>query len=219
MSKDCWLPRKRAGITKKKLRHRVISIKDGVKMEKPEGIITEDNTVYEVISKYPGLKETLVKISPKFQRLYNPVIFNTVAKITPLKKAASIGNIYLKEMLYQLNDAIGKGGEFLAYFKSQIPKMQEEFLKKQFAPGAEKSTRPAWMDKSGEFEELDARTIDGEPFTHIMDKAGAIKPGKGFILVQKFEPAPVIAYLGTQGFEHWVEKEAEDRVKVYFYKK
>lgn len=187
-------------------------------MEKPEGIITEDDTVYDVISKYPQLKEVLVKISPKYQRLYNPVIFNTVAKLTPLKKAASIGNIYLKEMLYRLNDAIGKGNEFLSYFKSQIPKMQEEFLKKQFSGKTQESGKPAWMNKAADFEVFDARTIDGEPFTHIMDKAGSIKQGKGFVLVQKFEPAPIIAYLGTQGFDNWVEKEAEDRVKVYFYK-
>jgi len=187
-------------------------------MEKPEGIITEDDTVYDVITKYPHLKEVLVKISPKYQRLYNPVIFNTVAKLTPLRKAASIGNIYLKEMLYQLNDAIGKGGEYLAYFKSQIPKMQEEFLKKQFSGKAASLAMPGWMENAESFGVFDARTIDAEPFTHIMDKAGSIKPGSGFVLVQKFEPAPIIAYLGTQGFENWVEKEAEDLVKVFFYK-
>ena len=187
-------------------------------MEKPEGIITEDDTVYDIITRYPQLKEVLVKISPKYQRLYNPVIFNTVAKLTPLKKAASIGNIYLKEMLYQLNEAIGKGGEYLSYFKSQIPKMQEEFLKKRFSGKVPSSVKPAWMEKTGSFGVFDARAVDGEPFTHIMDKAGSIKPGSGFVLVQKFEPAPVIAYLGTQGFEHWVEKEAEDLIRVYFFK-
>lgn len=189
-------------------------------MEKPEGIITEDDTVYDVITKYPQLKEVLVKISPKYQRLYNPVIFNTVAKLTPLKKAASIGNIYLKEMLYQLNDAIGKGGEFLAYFKSQIPKMQEDFLKKQFAGTSKnKIEKPGWMSGAAGFETLDARLIDGEPFGKILEKAKEIKAGKGFILVQKFEPSPIIAYLETQGFLHWVEKEVEDKIKVYFYKK
>lgn len=187
-------------------------------MEKPEGIITEEDTVYDVITKHPELKEVLVKISPKYQRLYNPVIFNTVAKITPLKKAAVTGNIYLKEMLYQLNEAIGKGAEFLAYFKSQIPKMQEDFLKKQFSNRPQEGSKPEWMAKSAGFEVFDARTIDGEPFTHIMGKAGEVKPGSGFILVQKFEPAPVIAYLETQGFENWVEKVSEDEVRVYFFK-
>lgn len=52
-----------------------------------------------------------------------------------------------------------------------------------------------------------------------MDKAASVKPGKGFVLVQKFEPAPIIAYLGTQGFESRVEKESEDKVNVYFYRR
>ncbi|HRU38809.1 MAG TPA: DUF1858 domain-containing protein [Candidatus Goldiibacteriota bacterium] len=189
-------------------------------MEKPEGIITEDDTVYDVITRHPELKEVLVRISPKYKRMYNPVIFNTVAKVTPLKKAAAVGNIYLKELLYQLNEAIGKGGEFLAYFKSRIPKMQEDFLKKQFAPSGGKSgEKPSWMGKAVDFSEFDARAIDEEPFSHIMKKAGSVKKGSGFVLVQKFEPAPIIAYLGTQGFEHWVEKISEDEVRVYFFKK
>jgi|ERR1035437_3343277 hypothetical protein len=190
-------------------------------MEKPEGIITEEDTVYDVLTKYPGLKEVLIRISPKFKNLQNPVMFNTVAKITSLGKASKIGNIYIKEMLYELNEAIGKGGEFLNFFKSQIPKMQEEFLKKQFGTGsAEKGAeKPEWMGQSSAFEEFDARKVDGEPFTFIMDKAGSIKQGNGFVLIQKFEPAPIINYLQTQGFESYVDKKTEDEVRVYFHKK
>ena len=190
-------------------------------MEKPDGIITEEDTVYNVLTAHPELKEVLVKISPKFRNLQNPVMFNTVAKQRSLGKASKIGNIYIKEMLYELNEAIGKGGEFLAYFKSQIPKMQEDFLKKQFGTGqaAAATGRPEWMDKSGAFGEFDARKIEGEPFTFIMDKAAGIKQGAGFILIQKFEPAPVINYLQTQGFESFVEKVSENEVRVYLYKK
>ena len=190
-------------------------------MEKPEGIITEEDTVYEVLTKHPELKEVLIKISPKFKNLQNPVLFNTVARVTSLGKASKIGNIYIKEMLYELNEAIGKSGEFLTYFKSQIPKMQEEFLKKQFGTGVagNEGGKPAWMEKSAGFPEFDARKVDGEPFTFIMDKAGSVVSGGGFVLVQKFEPAPIINYLQTQGFESFTDKKNENEVRVYFYKK
>lgn len=117
-------------------------------MEKPEGLITEEDTVYAVLTKYPQLKEVMLKMSPKYSHLQNPVMFNTVAKVTPLKKAANVSGIYIKEMLYQLNDAIGKGAEFLVYFKSQIPKMQEEFLKKYLNKGADAGKSPrGWISR------------------------------------------------------------------------
>lgn len=188
-------------------------------VEKPEGLIREEDTVYDVLTKYPQLKEVLVQISPKYKRLYNPVLFNTVAKVTKLKKAAEVGNIYVKELLYQLNDAIGKGEEFLRYFKNQIPKMQEEFLKKQFGTTDETKQKPHWMEKSNDFKTFDATKIEGEPFAHIIEVANKLKANEGFILIQKFVPAPMISYLGTLGFESYVEKENEDKIKVYFYKK
>jgi len=187
-------------------------------MEKPEGLITEEDTVYDVITKYPQLKEVLVKISPKYKRLYNPVLFNTVAKVTKLKKAAEVGNIYIKEFLYQLNSAIGKGEEFLNYFKSQIPKMQEEFLKKQFSK-VENKNKPDWFEKSASFKILDAREIKGEPFAHIIEFANSINKGEGFILIQSFVPAPMINYLETFGFESYTEKINENEIRVYFFKR
>lgn len=190
-------------------------------MEKPEGIITEEDTVYELLTKHPELKEVLIKISPKFKNLQNPVMFNTVAKITSLGKASKIGNIYIKEMLYELNEAIGKGREFLTYFKSQIPKMQEEFMKKEFGTGKTENNidKPKWLEQIASFETFDARKIEEEPFTFILDKAGSIKSGSGFVLIQKFEPAPIINYLQTQGFESYVVKTSEEEVRVYLYKK
>lgn len=186
--------------------------------EKEKDLITENDTVYDVLTKYPQLKEVLVEISPKYKRLYNPVLFNTVAKVTKLKKAAEVGNIYIKELLYQLNLAIGKGEEFLQYFKEQIPKMQEEFLKKQFGNKIDLKEKPDWFLKSKYFKIFDAREIKGEPFAQIIEFAKKIQNGEGFILIQKFVPAPMISYLETLGFKSWTEKESDNKIKVYFYK-
>ncbi|MCF6185104.1 MAG: UbiA family prenyltransferase, partial [Bacteroidales bacterium] len=60
------------------------------------------------------------------------IIFNTVAKITTVKQASKIGKVYLNELLYELNSAIGLGKKFLNIKKHQISEMQREFLKNQF---------------------------------------------------------------------------------------
>lgn len=188
-------------------------------MEKPEGIITENDKVYDVVTAYPALKEVLKKMSPKFVKLNNPVVFNTVARVTTLKMASKIGDVYLKEMLYRLNEAIGKAPEYMAWFKAQIPAMQEEFLKKQFGGEAESAEKPDWVKQAENHDTLDARKMEEEPFPAVTAKAAGIKPGGGFVLVQAFKPSPLIHYLETQGFESWTEKKGENEYRVYFLKK
>ncbi len=177
-------------------------------------LISKNDTVYDVITKYPQLKEVLLKISEKFNRLNNPLLFNTVAKVTTIEKASRVTGVYIYELLYELNSAIGKGEEFLKKFKEEIPMLQREFFEKI---QEEKKERPFWFDKKKNFKILDVRGID-EPFPLILKEADSLKEGEGFIVIQSFIPLPVIGYLESLGFEAYYEKEG-DMVIVYFYKK
>ncbi|MEI7641111.1 MAG: DUF1858 domain-containing protein [bacterium] len=181
-------------------------------------IITQDSSIFDIVTQYPELKEVLSGLSSNFKRLQNPVLFNTVAKITTVKKASEIGKIYLNEMLYTLNEAIGMGSEYLDYVKKNIPALQDGFLKRRFSAEETLAEKPSWLDNMKTFAEVDARKIDGEPFQFIIEKANAISEGEGFLLIQKFKPAPVMAYLETQGLANYAVKKGEDEWHIYFYK-
>lgn len=56
----------------------------------------------------------------------------------------------------------------------------------------------------------------GEPFVRIMEAALAIKPGGTLVIVAPFEPVPLYAVLGAQGFAHETEKVATDEWVVCF---
>lgn len=56
----------------------------------------------------------------------------------------------------------------------------------------------------------------GEPFVRIMEAALAIKPGGTLVIVAPFEPVPLYAVLGAQGFVHETEKVAIDEWVVRF---
>lgn len=56
----------------------------------------------------------------------------------------------------------------------------------------------------------------GEPFVRIMEAASAIKPGGTLVIVAPFEPVPLYAVLGAQGFEHETEKVAANEWVVQF---
>ncbi|BBE29929.1 hypothetical protein OSSY52_00700 [Tepiditoga spiralis] len=65
---------------------------------------------------------------------------------------------------------------------------------------------------------LDVRTMQVDPFDVIIKKAYSIKPGEEFILVQTFEPTPLINMLNGMGFDHKTEIKSEFEVWVYFKK-
>lgn len=77
--------------------------------------------------------------------------------------------------------------------------------------------RPAWA--SAESAELDVREdlrAGKEPFARIKAAASAVQPGGVFVLRAIFEPKPLYALLGGQGFEAWTERLADDDWRVYF---
>lgn len=58
-----------------------------------------------------------------------------------------------------------------------------------------------------------------EPFSLIMAAREKLPAGAVLRLRAIFEPAPLYAVLGKQGFSHWTEKLAEDDWRVWFYPK
>jgi len=174
--------------------------------------INENDTIYDIVNKYPQIKDKLIAISDKFQKLNNPLLFNTVAKITTVKKAASVANIYLYEFLYELNDAIGMGKEFLESKKSEI-------FSKNFKISEVDDVnyeKPSWFDKIDKFEIYDVSNLE-EPFFKIVDIAKNKNYGEGFCIIQNFKPLPIIEYLKTLQFENYIDFK-ENKYFIYFYK-
>lgn len=66
-------------------------------------MITENDKIADVLSRYPGLKEQLLKRSPKFANLNNPIVFNTVGKFARIKDVAKNTGEDLEEFLAFLN--------------------------------------------------------------------------------------------------------------------
>ncbi len=175
-------------------------------------LITAEDTIFDIVIRYPEVKERLLELSPRYQNLNNPLIFNTVARLTTVRKAAAVGNIYLREMLYQLNDAIGLGEAYLEQEKKtnvglpigiDIPTSPEQ--------------KPSWWEKRTGFLVLDVRQ-KAHPFQEITSAAEKLQPGEGLLVLQGFVPYPLIDYLKTQGYEIFYETEGE-KVTLGIYKK
>ncbi|MFK5883734.1 MAG: ferredoxin [Candidatus Izemoplasma sp.] len=71
-----------------------------------EPIKSTDN-IRKTIEKYPVLNYKLVKLNKKFERLYNPVMWNTVAKFATFKDAAKMTGLSVCEILHYVNLELG----------------------------------------------------------------------------------------------------------------
>jgi NitT/TauT family transport system substrate-binding protein len=76
-----------------------------------------------------------------------------------------------------------------------------------------------WLDRRGDFEVLDVRRMNSDPFDIIIKKAYETSEDGGFALLQRFEPLPLIRMLDEMGFEHHVEKLPDGDVRVYFHRR
>lgn len=65
-----------------------------------------------------------------------------------------------------------------------------------------------------ETRELDARKIDGEPFSDIMAALQSLPKGETLVLVNSFEPEPLYNVLEQQGFTYETAHVADDEWHV-----
>ena len=73
--------------------------------QKNKVILSKDN-VKEVLDKYPHLKDVLVEFSPKFKKLLNPVMYNTLARFATFNEAAKVTKVSICELLHILNNVV-----------------------------------------------------------------------------------------------------------------
>jgi len=263
-----------------------ISIEDVMPVTEAEPILS-NAIIKTTLDAYPQLMEVLVSLSPKFKKLQNPAMYNTIARFATFKDAARLAGISVCEILHTLNKALGiedkliermpdcislrnseielegeevtweESNELYIYNVDVISELIDKVskLKPQEniviisveKPGALLKTviglglkfnliktreyrvsifnpRPLdedidWKERKDQFEVLDVRSMKTDPFDIIIKKSYEVAENSGFILIQKFEPAPMISMLQEMGFDSVSEKKDLFEVWVYFYKR
>jgi NitT/TauT family transport system substrate-binding protein len=234
------------------------------------------------------LKDVLINFSPKFSKLLNPIMYNTLAKFATFNEAAKVTGISICEILHILNQANGtidklqklapdclkqldannlivesdeitwtESMERYIYNADSMPELIEkithlseqenlvylsvskptelinlvrglnlkinisqnrEYRLSIFNPKKPQSQIP-WQERKEDFELLDVRSMQTDPFDIIIKKAYSLKEDEGFVLIQRFEPFPIMNMLSEMGFEHTTEYFSQTEIWVYFYKK
>lgn len=166
-------------------------------------VITPRTKVLKLIETYPQLEEKLIAFVPAFKKLKNPVLRNTVAKITSLQQAAVIGNVKVEELINYLRKEVGQ-------------ELTEETGEITY-----NTKQPDWFDENKiELELLATEMLAaGEhPVNQVIADLKKLPDGRIYKLVAPFLPAPLIDKASSLGFQHWVDEKEGEEVVVYFFK-
>lgn len=164
-------------------------------------LITPKTRVHELLVAYPELEARLIERVPAFAKLRNPVIRQTVARVTTLQQAAAVGGVPLEGLINMLREAVGQ----------DVAHLSES--------GAYLTEQPPWFSDAKVKAELDLRPMlaQGEhPVHEVMERLRGLSRGEIFSVLAPFLPAPLIDKAKSLGFEAWVKRESAELFKVYF---
>jgi hypothetical protein len=166
-----------------------------------EIIIAPKTKVAELIDAYPQLEQVLIGYVPAFEKLRNPVLRKTVARITTLQQAAVIGGVNVEVLINHLRKEVG----------------QDHFS--GAAAAAYTTEQPDWFSETRVVTELDARGMlaEGEqPVNQVIAELQALDPGDIYQLVAPFMPAPLVDKASSLGISHWVTQKDDQEFVIYF---
>jgi hypothetical protein len=169
-------------------------------MKNNQLMITPQSKILQVIEAYPQLEDVLISYVPAFKKLKNPLLRNTVAKVTTLQQVASIGNVKVGDLINKLRKEVG-----------------QEIVTGQIDT-AYNFSQPDWFDEKLVVNEFDAREMlsNGEqPVNQVMADLKSMTAGTIYKLIAPFLPAPLIDKAASLDMDHWVDKKAEDLYLIY----
>ena len=167
-------------------------------------VIAAGDLVGAVLERDLALIDVFIRHSRHFEKLRNPMLRRTMARLVTVEQAAGIAGVATEVLVRDLNAAIGAD---VAATHSQRP-----------APTVAPVARPP------ERREVDLDLRDDlrkgrEPFSRIMAAAGALRDDETLHLRAIFEPVPLYTVLGKRGFSHESLAHAADDWSVWFWRR
>jgi hypothetical protein len=166
-----------------------------------ELMITPKTRVAELIAVYPGLEELLIDYVPAFEKLANPLLRRTVARITTLQQAAAIAGVDVEALINHLRKKVGQAG-----FSGT-------------AAAGYTTEQPDWFSEARVVAGLDARELlaaGEQPVNQVIADVLAMDEGELYRLEAPFLPAPLLDKASSLGISHWVQRKNAEEFTIYF---
>ncbi len=166
--------------------------------------ITEKTKISVIIKENKEAIEVIASLNKHFRKFKNPFLRKTLGSRVTIKEAASIGNVSTDLILGKLR---------LIGFETEISDQKIEG--KHIIEADEKSLA---VNISFELDVREQLSKGKDPMKRILKASDKVKPGESFLLINSFEPFPIIHLLKEKGFSSRIVKLEENLVHVYFSK-
>lgn len=168
-------------------------------------IITPKTKVYDLLEAYPELEKILIESAPEFKKLKNPVLRKTIARITNISQAATIGGLNVEELVNRLRDEVGQGNI------GQLDDTGSKYV----------TACPEWFGIESIVNTIDIRDMLGrgeQPVHEVLAAIRRLNENEILEIIAPFIPAPLIDKTLSLEYKHWLKKETEGEYRVYFLK-
>ena len=155
-------------------------------------IINPQTKVGELLNAYPHLEEVLIAQAPIFEKLRNPVLRRTVAKVATIEKTAAMAGIPVSSLISALRKATGH---------ENLPEHAEPASSDSASVS---SGLPEWVNPERVTATLDADEClsRGEnPLNKVLRLAAALAPAELIKITSSFPPLPLTDTLKQQVYQ------------------
>lgn len=168
--------------------------------------INANTKIATLLKENPDALEAIISISPRFNKLRNPLLRKLMAARTSINMASKVGGCTVNDFFKKL-EPLG--------FTSDKNIIADDSTDQKQIPGFVQNITLA------DIVELDVRVeIESgkDPLNLILKAVKQLQPGQLLKLINSFEPVPLILLLEKQGFESYVETINENLVNTFFHK-
>jgi hypothetical protein len=168
-------------------------------------IITPKTKIYDLLEAYPELEDTLITSAPEFKKLKNPVLRKTIARITTIGQAATVGGLDVQVLVNRLREKAGQG---------TVDQLDD-------TGGKYVTVCPAWYKKEAVVNTIDTNEMlnRGEHPVHVVLAAiKELKENEILEIIASFVPAPLLDKTLSLEYKHWLDRKSDSEFRIYFMK-
>ncbi len=170
-------------------------------------VIIGKTKVKEALDTYPQLKEVLMHMSPKFNKLNNPLFFKTVARWATFNDVAKMGKMAVCQILHTLNKEIGSEAELLNQFPNCIDEIKLEREHDSDSTPAQFSTIISF----------DTRTRQDYFLPDMVNQIKKLKKGEALKNIAEFDPIPLKKMIESMGYSFFTKEINADLYETYIF--
>ncbi len=171
-------------------------------------VINADTKIASILKHHEDALETIISLSPAFQKLRNPLLRKLMAGRTSIAMACKLGGCTVEFFLEKMKPLGFEGGEV-------SNKPQKDLSMKEDNESRE------YLKTLGQDQivQLDVRAMlagGTDPLEKIMASIAALKKHQVLLIINSFEPTPLIKLLNKKGFSSYVETVDASEIHTWF---